>query len=98
MVNSLYFPTRSTRDTYMKLTDIERAALQGILDSDFMDGAEGAEAVDKPVWTWSANPFDSKRKFSGAVSSLKKKGLVKSTDEGEDSTISITAEGLAALQ
>jgi hypothetical protein len=78
----------------MTLTSIERQALQGILDSDFQDGETGP---GKQVWTWSANPFNSKRTFSGAVSSLVKKGLAGSTDEGEDSVIWITQAGLDAL-
>jgi hypothetical protein len=80
-----------------KLTATERKALMGILASEFMDGAKGADAVGVPVWTWSANPFDSKRTFSGAVASLVKKDFAGSTDEGRDSTIWITAAGYAAL-
>jgi hypothetical protein len=81
----------------MTLTNLELTALRGILDSDFMDGAKGHEAVGKQVWTWSANPFPSKRTFSGIVASLAKKGLVASTDEGEDSVIWLTKAGVDAL-
>jgi hypothetical protein len=77
-----------------KLTTSEAKALQGIMDSDFQDGCKEA---GKPVWTWSANPFASKRTFSGVVASLNKKGLTGSTDEGEDSVIWITEAGLEAL-
>lgn len=80
------------------MTNNERAALQGILNSDFMDGAKGQGAVDVRVWTWSANPFPSKRTFSGVVSSLIKKGWVKSTEAGDESTICITAAGMAAFE
>ena len=82
----------------MTITDNERRALQGILDSDFMDGMKGAEAVDHRVWSWSANPFKSKRTFSGVVSSLVKKGYVSTSDYGDDACIAITAAGMAALQ
>lgn len=75
------------------LTDLERQALQGIFDSDFRDGDH---PVDKAVWTWSANPFASKKTFSGVVSSLVKKGYVWSTDEGEDSVIAMTQAGYDA--
>ena len=80
------------------LTENERLALQGILESDFMDGCKSQDAVGKAVWTWSANPFKSKRTFSGVVASLNTKGFTISTDEGEDSVIWITEAGLAALE
>ena len=82
-----------------KLTPIEAKALQGILDSDFMDGDTDAQyVVNKPVWTWSANPFASKQTFSGAVSSLTKKGLVRSQDWGtRDAVIMLTQQGFDAL-
>lgn len=80
-----------------KLTTIERQAIQGILDSDYMDGMTGQDAVDHEVWTWSANPFDSKRTFSGAVSSLVQKGFVWVAGSGNDATIAITPAGMAAF-
>lgn len=80
------------------LTANERRALQGILDSEYMDGMTGADAVGHRVWTWSANPFSSKRTFSGVVASLVKKGFVVSTDQDEDACLHITAAGMAALE
>jgi len=92
------FVEKQTQPQPQKLTKIEAQALQGILDSDYMDGmTEAADVVNHPVWTWSANPFDKQRTFSGAVSSLKRKGLVKSTEEGRDSIISMTQAGFDAL-
>ena len=82
-----------------KITKIEAQALQGILDSDFMDGETGQAAVMKPVWTWSANTFGNKRVYAGAVSSLVKKGLVVVSDMGtEDACIQMTQAGFDALQ
>lgn len=83
--------------TTVNLTAIERQAMQGILDSDFMDGDTGEHAIDRPVWTWSANPFPSKRTFSGAVSSLVQKGMVRVRGVGNDAEIEITRVGMAAL-
>ena len=82
----------------MTITENERRALQGILDSDYMDGETGPP-LGKRVWTWSANPFSSKKTFSGVVSSLVKKGFVISDDRyADEPCIAITAAGMAALQ
>ena len=82
-----------TAASIKKLTAIEAQALRGILDSNYLDGAA---PVDWPVWTWSANPFASKRTFSGAVSSLVRKGLAKVGGSGEEATIQITQAGFDA--
>lgn len=84
----------------IKLTQNEIKALQGILDSDYMDGAtEAKDVVGRPVWSWSANNFDSKRTYSGVVSSLVKKGLAVCSDMGtEDACIHMTQEGFDALR
>ncbi len=79
----------------MNITTNEREALQGILDSDFQDGPG---EVGKQVWTWSANPFKSKRTFSGVVASLVKKSLVDICEDGEDSTIWITQAGMDVIK
>jgi hypothetical protein len=78
----------------LKLTENEKKALQGIANSDFMDGDPVAY---RPVWSWSANTFDNPRAFAGVVASLVKKGLAHSTGTGEDACLQLTAEGLAAL-
>lgn len=80
------------------LTTIEYQALQGILDSDYMDGDSGDAAIDRPVWTWSANPFPSKRTFSGAVSSLVQKGFAWVDGAGNDAVIAITRAGMEAFE
>lgn len=83
----------------MKLTDNERMALQGIVDSDYHDGQH---PVDNWVWSFSANPWnhDTKesRKFAGTLSSLLKKGLAKQDGEGKDACVTITQAGYDALQ
>jgi hypothetical protein len=83
----------------MKLTDNERMALQGIVDSDFIDGEH---PVDKWVWSFSANPWDGdpkeSRKFAGTLVSLIKKGLAKQDGEGRDACVAITQAGYDALQ
>ncbi len=80
-----------------KLTQIEAQALRGILASDYMDGDTGENAIDRPVWTWSANPFKDKKTFSGAMSSLVKKGFAWADDQGRDSVVGITRAGMEAL-
>jgi len=77
------------------LTTLEVQGLQGILDSEFHDGND---PIKNPVWTWSANPFGNKKTFSGVVSSLVKKGLVKSSGYDKDDVIYITQAGWDALQ
>jgi hypothetical protein len=80
------------------ITTLEAEGLQGICDSDFHDGAD---RVDNPVWTWSANPWSGTqgaRLFSGVMSSLVKKGLAKSEGHGKDDCCRITQDGWDALQ
>jgi len=78
----------------MKLTTLERRAIQGILDSEYGDGD-----VDKCVWTWSANRgFPNKRSFSGAISSLVKKGYVIAGGDGRDATLTLTQSGFDAFR
>ena len=74
----------------IQITDNERKALKGIYDSDFRDADH---PVGRAVWTWSANPFESKRTFSGVVASLVKKGLVTADGEGDDACLTMTQAG-----
>lgn len=72
-------------------TDKEIEGLQGIVDSDFNDGNY---PVKHWVWSWSANPFGSKRTFAGVVSSLVKKGLAQASgDAGDDACLTLTQAG-----
>jgi len=77
------------------LTKIEAEALMGVLTSDYRDGYH---PVGHAVWSWSANPFPAKKTFSGAVSSLVKKGFVTVSGRGEEACIAMTGEGYAALK
>jgi hypothetical protein len=90
----LAYSEHQNRETEMNLTNLERQGLQGIVKSDFQDGNP---PVDNPVWTFSANPFKSKRTFSGVMSSLVQKGLAGSQDDGPEHVVWITEAGLAAL-
>jgi hypothetical protein len=83
--------------TSAMLTNIERRAIQGIIDSDFRDGNH---PVDHLVWTWSANPFpnNNKRTFASAIASLVRKGYVK-TDAAfghRDDCLTLTQAGYDA--
>lgn len=80
----------------MALTDNERQALQGIVDSEFHDGQD---PIGNWVWSFSANPWiDSteSRKFAGTLSSLLKKGLAKQDGEGKEACVAITQAGYEA--
>lgn len=78
------------------LTQIELEALRGIVNSDFRDGNH---PVGWPVWSWSANPFPSKRTFSGAMASLSKKGLATSDGgRGDEACVTLTQAGWDALR
>jgi hypothetical protein len=79
----------------MTITKLELEALEGIYNSDFRDGNN---PVNCPVWSWSANPFGSKPRFAGAVSSLVKKGLAKTSGQGEDACVAMTAAGWDELR
>lgn len=80
------------------VTDLELAGLRGIAASDFQDTRDLNEMIGCRVWTFDCNPFDNARTFSGVVSSLVKKGLAGSQEDGEDSTLWLTAEGVAVLK
>jgi hypothetical protein len=77
------------------LTENEAKAIQGIIDSDFRDGLP---PVGCHVWSWSCNPFSSKRTFAGVVSSLVKKGYVITSGAGEDACLALTQSGFDAFQ
>lgn len=77
------------------LTSKELKALKGIIGSEYHDGQH---PVGNPVWSWSCNPFDSLRTFSGAVSSLCKKGLVKADGYSKNSCLTLTQAGFDAAQ
>lgn len=77
-----------------KLTKLEIQGIQGILTSEY----DTDNIVGRCVWTWSANTFDSPKTFSGVVSSLVKKGLVKAEDLGDDATLCLLQAGWDALK
>jgi hypothetical protein len=77
----------------VKLTKNECRAIEGIVSSEYGEGAVG-----RWVWTWSANPFASKKTFSGVVASLSKKGLVSVMDEGKDASIRLNEAGWLAYK
>lgn len=91
--------TMTAKTAPAALTEIERKAIQGILDSDYMDGMTGQDATEHHVWSWSANPFPSKRTFSGAISSLVQKGYVRADNAAaaNERTLCITQAGMDAF-
>lgn len=79
----------------MKLTPNEARALNAVANSEYNDGNPPLNAV----WTDYTNPFDSKRTFSGVVSSLSKKGyvLVAYDSDPPYGTLQLTRAGWDAL-
>jgi len=75
------------------LTKLECRGIEGIVLSDYDEGA-----INRCVWTWSANLFSKKATFSGVISSLVKKGYVKAYEDGKDSTLTLLAAGWAAYK
>lgn len=71
----------------INLTDLEKEVLTGINNSDYGD------QLGDPIWSYSID-FASSKILSGVVSSLTKKGLVSSQDEGKDSTVWLTDLGI----
>lgn len=74
------------------LTNNEFSVLHAI------DTSEYGEYLQDDVWTWSAADYaePAGKAFSGTVSSLVKKGLVTSIEDGEDSSIGMTDSGVDA--
>lgn len=78
------------------LTKIQTECLYGIFCSDFQDRRH---PVNNWIWTWSGNTFGNPRTYSGAISSLVKKGLVQTDGQkGDDACVALTAEGWIALK
>jgi hypothetical protein len=81
------------------ITSNEAEVLNAILISDFQCSDEKNAVVGHAVWTWSvADQVEAKGKaFSGVISSLVKKNLAGSQEDGDDSIIWITSEGWDAI-
>jgi hypothetical protein len=77
----------------MKLTKNECRAIEGIVSSEYGEGA-----INRCVWSWSANPFASKKSFAGVIASLSKKGAVSVSDEGKDANINLNEAGWLAYK
>jgi hypothetical protein len=82
------------------ITSNEAEVLNAILKSDYQVADEKDQVVGYAVWTFSvADYVEAQGKaFSGVVSSLVKKGLVGSQEDGDDSIIWITNEGWDAIK
>lgn len=75
------------------LTEKEKEIIKAIDRSDF-----GDDSVCDGVWFWSIDPKLEKKQISGVVSSLVKKGIVNTQDEGgPDHFIAITPKGLEVI-
>jgi hypothetical protein len=81
------------------LTNLELEVLRALVNNDFMDGCQGADRIGKELWSDCINQrtsIVSNVQLPGVVSSLSKKGLVKSSGTGRDATIWLTEQGVAA--
>lgn len=73
----------------INLTELEKEVLEGINNSEY-----GSELGDQ-IWSWSINcSISGTKTISGVVSSLSKKDLVISNEDGSDSTVSLTKYGI----
>ncbi len=83
----------------MKVTNKEYQVLKGIINNDFQDSCGGTvECVENEIWvdTLCNSTGDIQgRELSGVISSLSKKGLVKSFGRGDDAYLFITMCGWA---
>ena len=72
------------------LTILEKNVIKAIAESEYND------TPDEPTWTFiiEDNTDLHSKQISGVVSSLTKKGLVNSIDDGDDSTIWLTKNGV----
>jgi len=76
------------------VTKLELKVLNAIANSDYSDGN-----LSTPVWFFSISGCVTSGQMSGVVSSLSKKGLAATFDEGtEDHTIQMTAKGIEAFE
>jgi hypothetical protein len=83
------------------LTNLELEVLRALVDNDFMDGCTGADMVGKELWSdciYQNTSIVTNVQLPGVVSSLVKKGLVKCAGSGRNSTLWLTAEGVAAWE
>lgn len=78
----------------MKTTQLEYQVLEAILTSDYQDHDN---PTWNPIWYLDENDVDMKPgQLAGAISSCVKKGYVGVIQDGKDSTIWITSEGMLA--
>jgi len=74
----------------MKLTELEKVVIRTLAKNEYSDDP------GDPVWTFiiEDNTDLHSKQISGVVSSLTKKGLVDSNDDGKDSTVWLTENGV----
>ena len=77
----------------MKITELERKVMQGIVDSEFQNGSDGRS----PIWSWSIRCDVAKKSIPGVVSSLVKKQLAYCDGEGKDACVALTDVGIGCL-
>lgn len=77
----------------MRLTDLERAALNNLVTSEYGEGRTPT------VWKFCATGgIVTEAKAGGVVASLVKKGLVACHGRGSEATITVTEAGARALE
>ena len=78
----------------LKITELEKDVIfNGFGHNEYEDTGEA-------VWTWSIQPnckIVTEKQISGVISSLNKKGLAVSYDDGEDSAVYLTGQGKKIL-
>lgn len=72
------------------LTELEKQVLEGINNSDYSDELGDA------IWQGSENcKISGTKQISGVYSSLSKKGLIGTQQDGKDSTVWLTETGIS---
>lgn len=81
------------------ITDHQKALLEGILGSDYRDGASDAEMrAGHAVWTFSACEKIPEASRGGVIAKAVEAGLVGHQDDGDDSVIWLTEQGFDAVR
>ena len=103
-VNNSAEEARYYRDNYWKeidcnLTQNEKVVIEAIIDNEYICHERNDEnLINYPVWTFVCEDSGIKGKsLSGVIPSLTQKGLVESSQDGNDSTIWLTRKGFEKI-
>lgn len=92
--------SKTRRSAEIKVTDLEKSVINAILDNEYMSlERDDEKVIDYPCWTFVCEDSGVKgKKLSGVISSLVKKGIIGTLEEGKESTVWITKLGFNLIQ